>query len=196
MTEPQSSRRTILSICTVGLLALIGTVVVTPVVAFIISPLRKNGNTGAAGGTFADAGALDSLPLGEWKRVPLEITRQDGWAKSTESRAVWVNRQGLGEQDVLVLSPICPHLGCPITLAAAPAAAAPAAAAAAAAADSIQFRCPCHGGTFSATDGKQISGPPPRDMDRLDHEVRDDGHLWVRWQDFKISVPQRIPVQI
>ena len=75
-----------------------------------------------------------------------------------------------------VLSSICPHLGCPINWIA----------------DKDQFNCPCHGGIFNA-DGAHVGGPPPRSMDTLDFEVR-AGRLWVRWQDFKIGVPQRVPV--
>jgi hypothetical protein len=32
-------------------------------------------------------------------------------------------------------------------------------------------------------------------MDSLDSQIR-NGHLWVRWQDFRISAPERIPVQV
>jgi hypothetical protein len=32
-------------------------------------------------------------------------------------------------------------------------------------------------------------------MDPLEHEIRAE-RLWVRWQDFKIGVPERVPVEI
>jgi hypothetical protein len=32
-------------------------------------------------------------------------------------------------------------------------------------------------------------------MDGLDFQIR-DGHLWVRWQDFRIGVHERIAVQM
>ena len=80
--------------------------------------------------------------------------------------------------DVRILSPICTHLGCPVAWSA----------------TTSQFRCPCHGGTFKK-DGTLVSGPPPRGMDSLESQIR-DGHLWVRWQDFRISVSERVAVQV
>jgi hypothetical protein len=32
-------------------------------------------------------------------------------------------------------------------------------------------------------------------MDTLDYQIR-DGHLWVRWQDFRTGVRERIAVQV
>ncbi len=178
MPDDLLGRRSFLSACTIGLLGLISGVVGAPVIAFITSPLRRKAASPEIGGGFADAGAIDSFNPAEWKLAPIEIVRQDGWAKSRESRSVWVRRKEAGSDDLIVLSPICTHLGCPIALSSGPS----------------QFRCPCHGGEFN-TDGKRISGPPPRDMDSLDHQVR-DGHLWVRWQDFKTGVAERVTVRV
>jgi hypothetical protein len=41
--------------------------------------------------------------------------------------------------------------------------------------------------------GRRTGGPPPRSMDLLPFEVR-SGRLWVRWQDFKPGVADRVPV--
>src|SRR5262249_13334875 len=105
-----------------------------------------------------------------------EIYRQDGWKKSRATHAIWVRRTGFERKDVTVLSAICPHLGCAINWHP----------------DQKEFQCPCHGGVFDSS-GRQLSGPPPRDMDSLKFQVR-SGHLWVRWQDFKIGVDKPIPV--
>jgi phenylpropionate dioxygenase-like ring-hydroxylating dioxygenase large terminal subunit len=55
--------------------------------------------------------------------------------------------------------------------------------------------CPCHGGVFNS-DGEHVSGPPPRGLDPLAEFKVLNGHLWVRWQDFKIGVADRVPVSI
>ena len=107
----------------------------------------------------------------------MEIVRQDGWTKGRERHSVWARRPENGANEVEVLSPICPHLGCPINWYS----------------DKKEFICPCHAGTFNA-EGQHVSGPPPRSMDPLPFEVR-AGHLWVRWEEFKIGVAQRIPVR-
>jgi menaquinol-cytochrome c reductase iron-sulfur subunit len=116
--------------------------------------------------------------VAQWDLRPLEVLQQDGWKKTRVRHSIWVRREGQGDQAIIVLSPICPHLGCPVNWHA----------------DQSEFICPCHGGTFDAK-GQHIAGPPPRSMDPLQFELR-DGHLWVRWQDFKIGVADRVPVSV
>jgi Rieske Fe-S protein len=128
-----------------------------------------------------DLGALSAFPVGQWKLHSLEVPQEGDWktrqARATRVRhAVWV-RRGAGEQDVTVLSSLCPHLGCLVNWRPAGA----------------QFFCPCHGGVFDA-DGRNVAGPPPRPLDALECAVR-AGHLWVRWQSFKSGVAERVPVR-
>jgi Rieske Fe-S protein len=159
-------------------MAVLTGLILVPAMAFVTNPLRRRRGANAAGDDFADAGAIDSIPVGTWTLLPIEIMRQDGWAKTRQSRSIWVLAKGTAPSDVEVLSPICPHLGCPVAWLT----------------NVSQFRCPCHGGTFSK-DGTLVGGPPPRGMDSLEFQIR-DGHLWVRWQDFRIGVPERIAVQM
>jgi menaquinol-cytochrome c reductase iron-sulfur subunit len=175
MADP-TNRRRFLNFFTKALMAGLGLVVAIPAIGYFVGPLlpRRDGNGDGEG--FADAGRLTDIPIGSWHLLSLRTVRQDGWKKSRFTRAIWVRRKGKGPEDIAVLSPICPHLGCPVNWHPGQA----------------QFVCPCHGGIFN-NDGGQISGPPPRSMDPLDFEVR-AGRLWVRWQDFKIGVAQRIPV--
>ncbi len=176
MTEPFARRRRFLAFWTGGLFVALGGLIIAPALAFITNPLRKKSKPEEAG--LADAGPVDALMLGKWALLPIEIVRQDGWSKEHQRRAVWALRFGAGERDIKVLSPICTHLGCPISLST----------------GASQFLCPCHGGVYGH-DGEKISGPPPRAMDPLDSEIR-DGHLWVRWEDFKLSVAERVAVQV
>jgi menaquinol-cytochrome c reductase iron-sulfur subunit len=104
------------------------------------------------------------------------VLHEDGWKKTRSRHAICVRREEEGTGKITVLSPICPHLGCPITWHP----------------DQGKFGCPCHGGVFDAN-GHHVAGPPPRPMDALQFEVRTD-RLWVRWQDFKIGVAKQIPV--
>jgi Rieske Fe-S protein len=124
-----------------------------------------------------DVGSVAEVPEGEWRLLSLELTHQDGWETTNQPHAVWVRRTGLSEQEITVLSPICPHLGCQIGWQSA----------------QSRFSCPCHGGIFS-TEGTHQSGPPPRSMDKLAFEIR-NGRLFVRWQDYRIGVAQQEPVQ-
>jgi menaquinol-cytochrome c reductase iron-sulfur subunit len=178
MPEPIPNRRHFFSICTGALVALLSGLIIAPAIAFVSSPLWRRRGASAAGDGFADAGAVKSIPIGSWTLLPIEIVRQDGWVKTRQPRSVWVFLDGAAPAGVKVLSPICPHLGCPIAWLAA----------------SSQFRCPCHGGTFS-NDGALVSGPPPRSMDSLESQLR-NGNLWVRWQDFRTGEHERIAVQM
>jgi menaquinol-cytochrome c reductase iron-sulfur subunit len=108
----------------------------------------------------------------------IEVVSENGWEKTRVRRAVWVRREAGNERALSVFSPICPHLGCPINWHP----------------DQSHFLCPCHGGNFNSS-GQLLSGPPPRGMDSLEFEVR-AGRLWVRWQDFKIGVSQKVPVEV
>jgi Rieske Fe-S protein len=178
MATTGTSRRRFLGFLTNLLMATIGLIVATPVLGYVFAPLRRKPGAEEPGGAFQDAGPLSGIPVGQWQLLAVEMVHQDGWRKTRFKHAVWIRRQGEGDQDVTVFSSICPHLGCPINWHP----------------DPSQFICPCHGGLFDA-DGRHTGGPPPRSMDPLEFEVR-AGRLWVRWQDFKIGVAQRIPVSV
>jgi menaquinol-cytochrome c reductase iron-sulfur subunit len=174
----QQNRRGFLSFLTKALLALIGVCMAIPAFAYLCAPLRKRRDNGGHADSFVNVGPVKDFPIGEWRLVSLDLVRLNGWEKSNVRHALWVRREREGDQAITVLSPLCPHLGCPINWHA----------------EQKQFVCPCHGGIFDAT-GHRRSGPPPRGMDSLEHEVR-AGRLWVRWQDFKVGVAQREPVTV
>jgi menaquinol-cytochrome c reductase iron-sulfur subunit len=175
MVNPTTHRRGFLNFCTKFLTAAIALLLAVPAVAYLVGPLLGR-RDGEGEGGFSDAGRLADLPIGAWRLLTVETVRQDGWKKARVRHAIWVRRTGPGKDDILVLSSICPHLGCPVN----------------AHPDQGRFVCPCHGGIFD-NNGRHVSGPPPRSMDPLAFEVR-AGRLWVRWQDFKIGVGERIAV--
>jgi menaquinol-cytochrome c reductase iron-sulfur subunit len=178
MADTVTNRRRFLGFFTNLLMAIIGALVAAPALAYFFAPLRRRPGTEDGGPAFTDAGPLADIPIGQWRLVPLELVTADGWRKTRVRQAVWVRRDAESNRAVTVLSPICTHLGCPINWHP----------------DQAQFVCPCHGGLFNA-EGRNTGGPPPRPMDPLDFELR-GGRLWVRWQDFKIGVADRIPVRV
>jgi menaquinol-cytochrome c reductase iron-sulfur subunit len=178
MSEDLNGRRRFLAICTNGLAGLLGLLLALPALGYVLSPLRRRFGTGAAEGGFQDLGAVDSFTPGQWQLATLEVERQDGWEKLSGKHGVWVRRKDSRKQEFEVLSPICPHLGCPLQWHS----------------SQNQFVCPCHGGVFDAN-GSKVSGPPPRSMDPLEHRC-EGGRLLVRWQDFKIGLPDRLPIAV
>jgi Rieske Fe-S protein len=175
MPDADAKRRRFLNYCAELLVAIISLLVAVPALGYVLAPLLRRSKQSVEG-AFLDAGPLANLPEGEWRLVAVEMLHEDGWRKTRLRHAIWVRRRG--EQDITVLSSICPHLGCPVNWQT----------------DQAQFFCPCHGGIFD-TDGRRTGGPPPRSMDPLPFEVR-AGRLWVRWQDFKIGTADRVPVSI
>jgi len=72
------------------------------------------------------------------------------WDGITAITGVFVRYQGKneqGEDQFLVLSVNCAHLGCPVSWFQ----------------QSGLFMCPCHGGVYYAN-GERASGPPPRGL--------------------------------
>ncbi len=178
MSNSNKNRRQFFSYLANLLGALTALGLAIPAVAYFLAPLRRKRGEDSSGATFHDVGPLSDFPVGEWCLRALEMVQEDGWKKTRVRRSVWVRRVGKGDREFTVLAPICPHLGCPINWHP----------------DQSQFVCPCHGGIFDSN-GRHITGPPPRSMDGLDMEVR-GGRLWVRWQDFKIGLRERVPINV
>jgi menaquinol-cytochrome c reductase iron-sulfur subunit len=176
MANNDPNRRWFLSILTSLLMVVIGFLVAIPAVGYFFAPLRRK--SGLAEGAFHDVGPLADIRIGQWRLLSLEFVQEDGWRKTRVRHAIWASRRGAGEQEITIFSSICPHLGCPVNWLV----------------DQSQFNCPCHGGIFDA-DGRHTGGPPPRGMDPLEYEVR-AGRLWVRWQEFKIGVAERVAVNV
>ena len=146
----------------------VGTTLSIPLVRFALHPL-----TGAATETeWADLGAADELAaITAPKKVVITVNQIDGWRKVVLEKSVYVTK---GADDKLkVLTAVCPHLGCSVRYNDA----------------EKNFGCPCHKGNF-ASDGKLLSGPPPRNLDELDSRIA-DGKLQVRYQSFRQLVPTK-----
>jgi menaquinol-cytochrome c reductase iron-sulfur subunit len=176
MATTGNGRRRFLSFATKLLLAVLALGLAVPALGYVWAPLRRKRGGKGPGAEFRDLGPLANLPVGEWQLLLLEIESENGWERTSTKHGVWVRRAAGGGQDVTVLSPVCPHLGCSIRWHP----------------DQAEFLCPCHKGVFDS-DGKRIGGPPPRGLDTLEWQVR-DGQLWVRWQEFKPGVAEQVPV--
>jgi Rieske Fe-S protein len=42
-----------------------------------------------------------------------------------------------------------------------------------------QLECPCHEGSFDIRTGNVIAGPPPRPLDQIELEVKQNGEVWA-----------------
>jgi Rieske Fe-S protein len=57
----------------------------------------------------------------------------------------------------------CTHLTCPVYYAK----------------EQNRLECPCHEGGFDVQTGNVLYGPPPRPLDRVEIEVRENGEIWA-----------------
>lgn len=149
--------------------AAMGTLLAVPVLRFVLYPLYAK-NKGA---WWSKLSPLRQLPPtgGPPVRKTITFDQRDGWREVVTSEAVYVEQ--LPDQESLVLSSICPHLGCTVSWQG----------------DKDQFYCPCHGSVFNR-EGKRVSGPTPRGMDPLSTKT-EDGDLLVHFEYFRPNVPNR-----
>jgi menaquinol-cytochrome c reductase iron-sulfur subunit len=140
----------------------IGALLAVPLIRFALFPLLRRTTELKE----SPVGALsDFSSLSEPVARTIQIEQVDGWRKAVSEKAVYVTKDSRGQ--FLVLSSICPHLGCTVPWVS----------------GKNEFVCPCHGATFSP-DGRRISGPSLRGMDALETKVQ-DGQLLVRFQYFR-----------
>ncbi len=133
------------------------------------------GTTGAAAaGPFVKVTDVASIPTG----VPTALTfveeSTDAYLHQILPRSVWAMKTS--ETEVVVYSPICPHLGCQVFWSP----------------EKKKYDCPCHGSVFTA-DGKVVEGPSPRPLDTLPSKIQ-DGSLYVQWVQYRADIVQKVPV--
>jgi menaquinol-cytochrome c reductase iron-sulfur subunit len=148
------TRRGFMEIAIVAMNALIGAALAIPAVLYLVVPSH-----GRKRSPWTDAGDLSGLAPGKPKELEFMRRRVDGWKASTEKSTAWVVREANGQ--LVAFAPMCTHLGCAYHF------------------DDgkDQFVCPCHGSYFSI-DGKVISGPAPRPLDR--YAVKLEGtRIWL-----------------
>jgi menaquinol-cytochrome c reductase iron-sulfur subunit len=148
--------------------AFVGGLLSVPLIRFALFPLLRRTTELKS----SSVGALSEFSsLTEPLLRTIQIEQVDGWRKATSEKAVYVTKDTKGS--LLVLTSICPHLGCTVPWNK----------------EKSQFVCPCHGAAF-APDGKRLSGPSLRGMDSLETSV-EDGQVLVRFQYFRQLVPDK-----
>lgn len=109
----------------------------------------------------ANLGSLKELQKGEFpKKVPYIAIFKDAWAEQERKGFVYINKNTDGS--LLILSPICTHLGCVVGDASNEKVK-----------EGITYACPCHGGYYDEF-GINVEGPPPRPLDKYEAFLQDD----------------------
>ncbi len=145
------SRRTFLFKLSIGLNALVGSVLAVPIIGYLLGPAtKKEANVGA----WVRLGHVDDFPIGATRLVDFKSPVASLGDGETAKVACWVRR--IAERQFQVFAVNCAHLGCPVRWFQ----------------ESKLFMCPCHGGAYYE-DGTRAAGPPQRGL--FEYRSRMDG---------------------
>ena len=176
MRQPLSSRRSFAAalLCLAAPLGILASIAWSCLKALLWPLSSKSKSTK---GIFFRVTQLKNLPVdGLPRRFEIRSDRRDAWNLYANQAvgSVWISRKGSTE--VSAWSTSCPHAGCMVQLAS----------------NHNHFQCPCHNSRFEIN-GKRIGpqNPSPRDMDRLEVEIREEEEVWVRFERFKSGISQK-----
>jgi Rieske Fe-S protein len=174
---PQPARRNFLTKAAAVVIG--GIVTVIPAVGGLfvfLDPLRRKSEAGGA----VKVASLNSLPEnGEPRKFPVLATQVNAWNRTLNVPVGAVYLQRLKGDQVRAFNAVCPHAGCFVNFQS----------------DKGHFHCPCHDSSF-ATDGKILDpkSPSARPLDDLLVEIRNGTEIWVKFQNFRAGVHEKIPV--
>ena len=146
-TEAGTSRRGFYLTFIYGIWGVISVALAAPALLYLLLPpkLRR------------DSDWIEAADMTQVRpNVPVEVVFRknhvDGWKINSEKESAWVVK--LEDQRTLAFGPQCTHLGCAYHW------------------DDVkaEFFCPCHNSVF-AIDGRVVSGPAPRPLDRFDTKI-------------------------
>ena len=126
-----------------------------PAIAFLLGPALRREEAQ----TWIPLAATNKVELGTPTLFRARIQHQTGWIVQEQEHSIYVLSDN--GRDFVAMSNICTHLGCRVRWIV----------------DREQFYCPCHNGVFDR-EGRVVSGPPPRPLDRYETKV-EDGQLYV-----------------
>lgn len=158
---------TCIALGTCALAAPIGAVIVV-----LANPLRSKGLPMAVKLT-----TISSLPLNGSPRFFQVVTeRRDAWTKFPANAIGAVFLRRTAENEVVAFNASCPHLGCAVEFRGGRGA----------------FYCPCHNSEFTKTGAVRGPSPSRRGLDTLRVEIREEGAVWVYFENFKPGVAEKI----
>ena len=134
-------RRSFLFKVAIAVNAVIGLLIATPIVGFLLGPIRGKG----AYQSWIPLGKINDYQPGTTILATYRNPYANSWDGETANVACYVRRQPDGSFTVFAVN--CAHLGCPVRWFA----------------QSQLFLCPCHGGAYYA-DGSRAAGPPERGL--------------------------------
>ena len=131
-----------------GLWAIISAALGLPALVYLLFPPKPRREN-----EWVDAGDVSKISPNAPVEMSFRRNRVDGWKVISEKSTAWVVKQA--DNSVVAFGPQCTHLGCAYHWEE----------------GKNEFLCPCHSSLF-ALDGKVLSGPAPRPLDRYDVKLQ------------------------
>jgi menaquinol-cytochrome c reductase iron-sulfur subunit len=131
-----------------GMMALVSAALAIPAVLYLFTPAKQKKPD-----AWAEAGDITHLQPNSPVEMVFHRDRVDGWRVVAEKGTAWVVKYP--DDHVVAFGPNCTHLGCAYHWEA----------------GRNDFFCPCHNSIFSI-DGKVVSGPAPRPLDRFQTKLQ------------------------
>jgi menaquinol-cytochrome c reductase iron-sulfur subunit len=146
-SETSVTRRRFYVTVIYGLWSVVAAALAIPAALYLLLPPRLRRSP-----AWVEAGDVSKLEPGTPVEMVFRQNRIDGWKIVSDKTSAWV--VDLPGNKLVAFGPQCTHLGCAYHW------------------DETrdQFLCPCHSSVF-AIDGRVISGPAPRPLDRYETKV-------------------------
>lgn len=142
--SPDATRRGFFEAAIYGMMGLISVVLAAPAAVYLLTPAKAKNRE-----AWSEAGDIAKLAPNSPVELVFRRKRFDGWREIVEKGTAWVVKRD--DNRIIAFGPSCTHLGCAYHWDA----------------PNNDFLCPCHTSIFSI-DGKVISGPAPRPLDRFE----------------------------
>ncbi|HEY2018176.1 MAG TPA: ubiquinol-cytochrome c reductase iron-sulfur subunit [Bryobacteraceae bacterium] len=143
-----TSRRSFFIGAIYAIWAVIGASLGLPAAVYLLLPPKARKES-----DFVEAGDISKLASNSPVEMTFRRTRVDGWKILSEKSTAWVVRTA--DSQVVAFGPQCTHLGCAYHWEE----------------GKNEFLCPCHSSLF-AVDGRVVSGPAPRPLDRYETKLQ------------------------
>lgn len=150
MKPSDGDRRTFFLSVLYGLWGLIAAALSVPAAVYLLFPPKPRKEV-----DWAEAGDVTKLTPDSPIEMVFRHNRVDGWKITSEKSIAWAVK--FSDGSVVAFAPQCTHLGCAYHWEE----------------GKHQFLCPCHTSVFSI-DGKVVSGPAPRALDRYVAKVENN----------------------
>ncbi len=151
---PDATRRGFLTGAIYAIWGVISAALAIPAFAYLFFPPKARKRQ-----EWVDAGDASQLVPNRPVEMVFRRNRTDGWKIISERATAWA--VGRPDGGVTAFGPQCTHLGCAYHWDE----------------SKSEFICPCHNSIF-AIDGKVVSGPAPRPLDRYDAKI-ENGKLML-----------------